>query len=248
MLVVALDTTGRAGSVAIVQDGLVVASQVGDPSRTHAERLPGDIVRVLEGAGLSLSDADVFAVAIGPGSFTGLRIGIATIQGLAFACSKPVVGVSTLEALATAVYLDLAVPRDAPVAVWIDAQRQEVFSAVFVCAHGADDGQVPGLGVLDAPAVAAPDVTLARWRHEPWFHDLRLVGDGTETYRHLLAGVPVPPDRILEPTPSLAPAIGRIAAVRAARGETVLPHAIKPLYVRRPDAELARDRKLAGIP
>src|SRR5215831_7968433 len=94
MRVLALDTTGRAGSVAIVEDGRIVREHEGDASRTHGERLPGE----LEALGISFASVDVFAVASGPGSFTGLRVGIATMQGLALVTRRPVAGVSALEA------------------------------------------------------------------------------------------------------------------------------------------------------
>ena len=100
MRVLALDTTTRAGSVALVEDGRVVAEEAGDARRSHAERLPADLIKLLGARGLTASDVDLFAVAGGPGSFTGLRIGIATVQGLAFVTRRQVVAVSILEALA----------------------------------------------------------------------------------------------------------------------------------------------------
>ena len=72
----------------------------GDPSRSHGEQLPGQLMAMLDDEGVALHDVDLFAVSIGPGSFTGLRVGIATIQGLALASGKPVVPVSTFDALA----------------------------------------------------------------------------------------------------------------------------------------------------
>ncbi len=100
MRVLALDTTTRAGSVALVDDERVVDERSGDAPRPHAERLPGEIIALLAAHGVAVADVDLFAVASGPGSFTGLRIGIATIQGLAFVRQRPVVAVSALEALA----------------------------------------------------------------------------------------------------------------------------------------------------
>src|SRR4029077_9156984 len=94
MRVMALDTTGRAGSVALVEDGRIVREQEGDATHTHGERLPGELAAL----GVPFSAVDVFAVAIGPGSFTGLRIGLASIQGLALVSRRRVVGVSALEA------------------------------------------------------------------------------------------------------------------------------------------------------
>src|SRR5262245_22531746 len=99
MRVLSLDTTTRSSSVALVEDERVVCQIEGDPSLTHAERLPGDLIRTLESAGVALAAVDLFAVAAGPGSFTGLRIGIATIQGLAFVAGRRIVAISALEAL-----------------------------------------------------------------------------------------------------------------------------------------------------
>ena len=100
MIILALDTTTRAGSVAVTHDAEVLALVAGDESRTHGERLPGEIALALERAGVARSQLDLLAVATGPGGFTGLRIGLAAIQGLAMTLNRPVAGVSTLDALA----------------------------------------------------------------------------------------------------------------------------------------------------
>src|SRR5207249_912032 len=100
MLVLALDTTTRAGSVALVDEDEVVEERAGDATRSHAERLPGEVQSLLEGQGLTSAAIDLFAVAAGPGSFTGLRIGIATMQGFAFVHRRRIVPVSALEAMA----------------------------------------------------------------------------------------------------------------------------------------------------
>ena len=100
MLVLALDTTTSSGSCAVARGPLVVCEQVNDAPKAHAEHLPGDLMSLLERAGIGLADIDAFAVAVGPGSFTGLRIGIATMQGLAFAEGRPLIGVSGFDALA----------------------------------------------------------------------------------------------------------------------------------------------------
>ena len=78
MIVLALETVTRAGSVALWHDGTIDA-RVGSPSHSHAERLPGDLLALLEAHGLTTTDVDVYAVVTGPGSFTGLRVGIAAI-------------------------------------------------------------------------------------------------------------------------------------------------------------------------
>jgi tRNA threonylcarbamoyladenosine biosynthesis protein TsaB len=230
MRILALDTTTRGGSVALVDHDALVAVESGDATRTHGERLPGDIIRLLASCRVSLSEIDLFAVAAGPGSFTGLRIGIATMQGLAAAHQKGLIGVSTLDALAESARRQLRAGGTTAcdtIAVWMDAQRGEVFAALYGRAEPA---------VLDGALVARPDEVLARWTAR--IPQACFVGDGAVTYRRLLARY-----IILEPTPLLAPAIGWMAAEMARSGPIPGPDAIRPLYVRRSDAELARDRQ-----
>src|SRR4051812_37025982 len=129
MRVLALDTTTRAGSVAVAEDGRVLVERTGDAARTHAERLPAEVTDALTAAHLTLADIDLFAVASGPGSFTGLRIGIATVQGFAFVTRKRVAPVSALRALAEAAAAGCQ--PGTRIAAWMDAHRGEVFSALY---------------------------------------------------------------------------------------------------------------------
>src|SRR3990170_5729255 len=129
MHVLALDTTTRDGSVALVDVHHIIDERRGDGVRTHAERLPGELVALAEAHGLSVSGIDLFAVAAGPGSFTGLRIGISTIQGLALTVGRPLVAVSALEALAQCASERAGAGRS--VAAWMDAHRGEVFAALY---------------------------------------------------------------------------------------------------------------------
>jgi tRNA threonylcarbamoyladenosine biosynthesis protein TsaB len=201
-------------------------------------------MRLLQRHGLTPFDVDVFAVAIGPGSFTGLRIGIAAIQGLAFASNRPVVGVSALEALAYAVLGGGPVWPLSRVGVWMDAQRDEVFSAVYERAEGDAPAH---LRTVDEPAVGEPRATALRWHAlaaGAWFP---VAGDGAVRYRQVLEGVAGPAVQVID-SPPLAPSILALAEARARAGEAAPPHAIRPLYIRRPDAELARDRRQRGGP
>jgi len=233
MRVLALDSTTRSGSVALVENGQVIDERAGDPSRTHGERLPAELADL----GAAWPTIDIFAVASGPGSFTGLRIGIATMQGLALVTSRPVAGISALEALA-----QIASQRVEPgslIAAWIDAQRGEVFSALYRTT-GAPPFTRERLVELEAPAVASPAFTLNSW--SPF--DLRtatFIGDGAERYASIIsAGESVPH---VAPTPLLAGALGRMAA--SSRDLAASPAAVHPLYVRRPDAELHREHTQA---
>src|SRR5438132_7365545 len=158
MRVLALDTTTRAGSVALVDHDGAVHETRGDPARTHAERLPGDLLAVLDACGSRLADVDLFAVASGPGSFTGLRVGIATMQGLALVGGRRMVGVSALVALAHAAAPDAN--AGALVAAWIDAHRRDVFSALYRVTSAAPFA-LERLIELDTAAVGGQAVTLA---------------------------------------------------------------------------------------
>lgn len=228
MRVLALDTTTRAGSVAVLEDGRVLAEHAGDPSRTHAERLPRELLDVLSVAGCTTRDIDLFAVASGPGSFTGLRIGIATIQGLAFVHGRTVAAVSVLRALAEAGATGL--PAGAVVGAWMDAHRREVFSALYRVVAPADGTQVADLLELEGPHVSSAAATVARW--QPHGTVAVICGDGAQLY----AGAASAGTRVV-PSPALAPVLGRLAPGTAATS----PAGVQPLYVRRPDAELARD-------
>ena len=92
MWALALDTTTRGGSSALLRDGAIVHETAADPARSQAERVPADLIGLLERERLALAEIDVFAVGAGPGSFTGLRVGIAAMQGLACAVGKPLAG------------------------------------------------------------------------------------------------------------------------------------------------------------
>ena len=234
MLVLALDTTTRQGSIALARDGVLVAVYAGDAGTTHGERLPGDALQALTAHALRVSDVDVFAVASGPGSFTGLRIGIATMQGLALANGKPLVGISALDALNALVCSlspqPLALSPSDEVCTWMDAQRSQVFSAVY--ANGV---------ATESPVVEKPADILARWRRDGRLPRV-FAGDGALVYRELIYRAE-PHAQIIDPLPPLAPAIATLAEAYVQQRGPALPDEIRPLYIRRSDAELARERK-----
>lgn len=231
MHLLALDTTTRDGSVALLTDGHVIAEERGDSARTHAERLPAELLQLLQPRGLAIADVGLFAVASGPGSFTGLRIGIATIQGLALASGRSMVAVSALEALA-----DCAAQRagaETIVAAWMDAHRHEVFGALYRV------GPAGLVAELVGPTVGQPVATLERWAEHLDRSPLLFIGDGALLYRSVLEERV--PAAVVADLPLLAGAIGRVATRRARDGGSIHPAAVQPLYVRRPDAELARE-------
>ena len=238
MFVLALDTTTRRGSVAVVRDGEIVDVYEGDPAIAHGQRLPGDLIRVLERQQLSVHDVDLFAVAAGPGSFTGLRIGIAAMQGFALASGKSLIGVSTLDALNHAFSSELPAPSSelpafSSIATWIDAQRHEVFAALY-----AENVAV------EEPVADTPDAVLRRWNARDRSQPILFVGDGASIYADLIHAA-CPEAIVNAGVLPLAPSIAVLAYAQAARQAVTPPDAIRPLYVRRPDVELVRDRKVA---
>lgn len=237
MIVLALDTTTRTASCAIARDGVVLRELASDPDRQTAVQLPGALDALLALASVELGEVDAFAVSTGPGSFTGLRIGIATMQGLAFAEGKPLIGVSALTALRAVAAQGFQGSR---IAAWMDAWRGDVYAELSV------DGRATG-----EPVVARPDDLLHALIAGSGFrgvaNDILFIGDGAETYRELITSTLGSTARIADPPmPLLAGMVATLATIEYRAGHLPTPHAIRPIYVRRSDAELARDRGPLG--
>jgi len=236
MRVLALDTTTRAGSVAVVADGQVLVERPGDAARAYAERLPSELLDALAAAGLTSADIDLFVVASGPGSFTGLRVGIATMQGLALVHGKPVASISALRGLAEAAAVGH--PAGARVAACMDAYRKDVFTAVYDIATPAATDRVSALTMVEEPMVDLPPGTVARWGALGM--PSVVCGDGVP----LCAGL-WPASMTVVPVPLLAGILGRLACARADSVLIVPPAGAQPLYVRRPDVEVKREADAA---
>lgn len=131
MLILALDSTALVGSVALCDNEHLLAECTLNTGNTHSETLLPTVEFVLKACGVSVNEIDLFACTIGPGSFTGVRIGAATIKGIAFAKDKPCVGVSTLEALATN-----AQAFEGIICPCMNARREQVYNALFECKEG----------------------------------------------------------------------------------------------------------------
>lgn len=233
MLILALDTTTRAGSVAVVRardgDDRVLALVPGDESRTHGERLPAELAAALDRAGVTREQIDLLAVAAGPGAFTGLRIGLAAMQGLAMTLSKPVVGVPTLLALAAQVQKTGV----AFIAPWMDAQRGDVFATLIDAETAAE---------IEAPIAERPAQVLERWRSRLAGRRGVFVGDAVSRDAAVIAAAGEGLWKTQAPAP-LAPQIARLGNRLAEQGRAGPPHALSPVYVRRPDAEIEREKR-----
>jgi tRNA threonylcarbamoyladenosine biosynthesis protein TsaB len=219
-----LDTSTREGSMALWRDGAATGVVHRDP-RSHAERLPLEALEWLAAQGAGLRDLDAIAVVSGPGSFTGLRVGVAAAQGWAFAAGKPVIGVPTLDALAS----DRAVDglKDVLVVPMIDGQRSEIFYAVW------KNGVEVRPAAAERPADAVASVASAFPGEQ-----VIAIGDGAARYKTVVDAAGWSIEEMSAP---LAESAVRLAA--AGRYAPGLPHAIRPVYVRRPDAEVARAKR-----
>ena len=157
------------GSVALCQGEQLIAESLLNVRSTHSEKLLKQIDLLLAEVGWQLTDLDLLAAVTGPGSFTGLRIGIATIKGLAQVVDKPVIGVSSLEMLAMNLPL-----CSVPICAFLDARKQEVYSQLF---QWGEQGPV-SVGI----AQVLPPERLLRQLNGP----VALVGDGVPLYRALI--------------------------------------------------------------
>jgi tRNA threonylcarbamoyladenosine biosynthesis protein TsaB len=224
MRVLAVDTTGAHGSVAIV-DGGELEGLIGlrETSPRHAEILLPLIDQLLRLQSLRLEDIGGFAVALGPGSFTGLRIGIAAVEGLAFATGKPAAGVSALEAFAHRFrHLGgLLVPL-------IEAYRGEVYGAAYRAHRGE-------LHLVVEPTCATASAFLDHLPEPP-----ALVA-GTAILRHREAIETHARNAFLAPASFfIAEEIARLGRARLEAGDAASLGSLAPLYVRRADAELGK--------
>ena len=128
MKILALDSSGLVASVALVEDDILVAEYTMNYKKTHSQTLLPMLDEIKKAVNLDLESIDAIAVAAGPGSFTGLRIGSATAKGLGLALQKPLIGVPTVEALAYNLY---GTDRDTVICPMMDARRKQVYTGII---------------------------------------------------------------------------------------------------------------------
>ena len=223
-LILSVETATLAGSVAVSRGDAIVAVLAGDSGISHSNTLLNDIDKLLREAEVDLSEIDLFAVAIGPGSFTGLRIGIATVKGLAATLDRPCAGVPTLHAVALS-----AGASDQSVAL-LPAGRGEVFAQLFSVTK---DGLVTE---LDKATHISPQKLLAKYgslERALW------CGEGAVANSALLASLETKHDwQIAPPTKNLATHVASLALAAFRDDQLLHPDALQAIYVRPSDAEL----------
>ena len=229
MKILALETSAKAVSAAVSENGKILCSGYQDTGLTHSRTLMPIVEHILKNTGLTVADIDAIAVAAGPGSFTGIRIGVAAAKGLAFAADKPAVGVSTLAAMARNVAF-----CDGLVVCAMDARRQQVYNALFE----AKDGQLTRL--TPDRAIALEDLA-EELRSDP--RPKTVVGDGARLcFAHLTeAGIScrlAPAQLVMQNAMSVA----LEAEAMAAEGKLVSAQALEPVYLRPAQADRLRQK------
>ena len=233
MLLLALESSAKAASAALSRHGRLVAQSYQCGGLTHSRTLLPMTEDLLKNCGVRLADVDAVAVAYGPGSFTGVRIGVATAKGLCWGADKPCVGVSTLEAMA---WNGECAGEDAVLCCAMDARRAQVYNALFTFRGGALERLCPDRAIsLDELAGELETV-----RKKVFF-----LGDGAELCYNALSsrisGAVLAPENV-----RMQSAWG---VCRAAQGKTPRPAGdLLPVYLRLSQAERERLHKLQESP
>lgn len=225
--ILAFDTTLSACSAALLEDGSPRARIFEVIGRGHAERLMPMIAEVMAEAGLGYDALDAIAVTLGPGTFTGVRIGLAAARGLALALGRPLIGVTTFEAVAADLLLKAPELGRRPVTVIHDARRGEVYIQSF---KALTDASPTRLAPLDA-AAAVPVAQAGN--HIP--ADAVVIGTGVALVEQALDPAAILSPALISGHPD-ALAVARIAAAQMAEGLECTN--IRPIYLRPPDARL----------
>jgi tRNA threonylcarbamoyladenosine biosynthesis protein TsaB len=240
--ILALDTSARRTSIALARGDRIVESLAVDGDERRSERLWLDIGGLLERAGLGIEAIDIFGVCVGPGGFTGLRVGLAAIKGLASATDKPVAGVTSLEAAAMAAH------RAAMVCAMVGAYKGEVYWQLFTF----DEGGLPV--ARSEPCVSTSTEALAQVAD---WSDVDFVGDAAEASREAIrniAGARFVEGaneqrggwRVPQTNQNVAEAVARLAYLKWHQGTVETAATVEALYVRPAEAEVKRSLGLLG--
>ena len=226
MLILALDTSSPAGSLAILRDEKVIGVVSTWAEETYSARMFRHLDFLLRELSLDLKQFELFAVAAGPGSFTGLRVGLTAVKGWAEVYKKPAVGVSGLEAIAAQSHS--AAPLLIPV---LDARRGQIYFGFY--RRGGN-----GLALEGEECVMTPDEFLEMLRSRAADTDFTIVTPEPEIISRQMSQIEKRTPSLEQVSSVLAPLIGRLGYQRAQRGQVSDALSLDANYVRRTDAEL----------
>jgi tRNA threonylcarbamoyladenosine biosynthesis protein TsaB len=233
MLILALDTSSASGSLALLRDATVLTHRVIASDEPHSASLLRETTKLLGGAGTSFEEIDLFAVDAGPGSFTGLRVGLTTVKGWAEVWEKRIAAVSGLEAIGAQIYGSVA--PGSFIAAVTDARRGQIFGALF---RRRDDGS----GLLDRlgnDVVASADEFLQSLRPQVGGADTLAVAClQPEVVKLAMQRLGFGCSRIEVVSDVLAPFVGQLGYAKAVRGDVIDALHLDANYIRRSDAEM----------
>lgn len=239
----AVECATRTASVALVRGGELLGTRTSDPGQHHAESLLAMIASLLEAEGAKAADLDTFAVGVGPGAFTSIRIGVATIKGLAFESTQPVAAVSTLEAVAHASFAAHA-DLHRVIAV-LDARRGRVYAGEFERA-ASSKAEAPAVPVRVGELALRSTSDLA----EEAPKGAGVAGELPPRFAESLAAAGREDLRVLPPaTAPRAISVAQLGLAELAAGRSVLASELAPRYLQRPEAEetrLAAESRASG--
>jgi tRNA threonylcarbamoyladenosine biosynthesis protein TsaB len=237
MLILAIDTSTRTGSVALLRDGVVLAEVSGQEEAPYSSKLFSDLDILKAEAPFEISQIDVFAVASGPGSFTGLRIGLTAVKAWAEVHGKPIAAISGLEAIAAqskAIRGELP-EEDLILAPFFDARRGQLFGSLYRFA--AENGATLQLGCEES--ILSPEEFIDLVKGSSCKGRTRIVSSVPDLLPLRLIEESLPGIQVEGVSRSLAPTVGRLGFERAKRGDILDPLRLDANYVRRTDAESA---------
>jgi len=224
MKVLGIDTSTSCGSVGLIDDGEVISDYLLNIPVTHSERLLGAIELVLREAHCPIGNLDGWAISLGPGSFTGLRIGVSTVKGLAFATEKPVAGVSTLDVLAAQI-----APTSHLICPILDARKKEVYTAFYRYEEGSSLKRQSDYQAIQ------PEGLVKKIKEQTIF-----LGDGVKTYRNFLLNS-LPSLAIFPPAPlhiCHGSMVAKLGVELLKKGKHLDLPTFAPIYIRPSEAEV----------
>jgi tRNA threonylcarbamoyladenosine biosynthesis protein TsaB len=231
MIVLAVDTSSGAGSLALASDGAGGWLECVDlPDEWKSMTLHGELAAVLSRRGLKSADVDAYAVAGGPGSFTGLRIGLTAVKGLAEVHRKPILAVSTLELAAAAAQETLPASFRGALAPVLDARRGQVFAAIYRTQNSTLS--------LSVPESVGPLSAFLDQARESFGRDIRFCGPEIDSFAAEICNAGWAGSSLVPLRPTVSPTLARIAIARLRLGEGQDAVAVDANYVRLSDAEL----------
>jgi tRNA threonylcarbamoyladenosine biosynthesis protein TsaB len=222
-LILTIATATPTGSVALTRGEELLGELILKPAGSHSDFLISAVDEILNRTGVVIEEIDAFAAVVGPGAFTGLRVGVSTIKGLGQATGKPVIPVSSLKTLAMQ-----APDLDLPVCAMLDARKGEVYSALFQWRNGFPE-------LLEPEQVASPEVVLESLHGNTVF-----IGDGCRAYRTLIVRNCAERARFVSwvSNPLRASSAAVLAHDLYRNGEVVSPLELTPVYIRLSEAEI----------